>query len=121
MVEPQTLPHTCCGMSAEKGFTTFLEDLYYSVLGKQLQEKKNNLGSCVPLIPIHRFVSGTAEEERRSKLVQQASKKDCEYTEAAMKRDRAEKADALSETQNQFFLQMPIEKNKFAVGPTVAE
>ena len=104
------------GESAEKGFTTFLEELYYSVLSKQLQEKRNNLDSFVPLIPIHMFASGAAEEEKRSKIVRQASKKDGEYAETAMKRDTAEKADALNETQKQFFSQMPIEKNKFAVG-----
>ena len=103
------------GMPAESGFSTFLEKHYYSVLSKMLQEKKDASDGFVPLVPTDMFASGAAEKEKRDKIVRQASKKDGEYAEMAMKRDIAEKVDTLNETQKQLFLQTPINKNKFAV------
>ena len=103
------------GRSEEEGFPVFLEERYYSVLNKVVKEQKDNQGGFVPLIPVDLFVPTAAEQENRSKIVRQASKKHGEYAEMAMKRDIDEKAATLNASQKQLFLQTPIEKNKFAV------
>ena len=102
------------GTTAEEGFPAFLEERYYSVLSKVVAEKKDDLDGFVPLIPVDHFATDVAEQEKRNKIVRQASKKDGEYAETAMKKDIAEKAGTLTETQKRLFLKIPIAKNKFA-------
>ena len=54
-------------------------------------------------------------QEKRNSIVRQATTKDGEYAEIAMKQDIAERARTLNEKQRWMFQQTRIEKNKFAV------